>query len=84
MHESQSADPHLATALEESFVGNRQTAPIQRGRRKQGPSSLSPAMPAWKLNADTLKSFFNREEGVTRKPGFRRPVYLSQTADNTD
>ena len=49
--ESQSADRHIATALEGSSVGKYGK---QTGGRKEGSRSLSPAISAWKGKVDNL------------------------------
>jgi hypothetical protein len=47
---------------------------ICRGR-KCGSRSLSPAMPTWKLDMDTLKIFLN-QKAIKRKLCFRRPSMI--------
>lgn len=43
--------------------------------KKCGSRNLSPEMPTWKLDVDTLKIFLN-QEAIKRKPCFRRPTLI--------
>jgi hypothetical protein len=45
-------------------------------KRSVVPVVLSPAMPEWKIKVDILKTFFNIQEAVIRKPLFRKPVLI--------
>jgi hypothetical protein len=55
-HESQFANLHLATALEGRFVVNcGKLFSIRRAGRMEDRRSLSPAIIAWRLQANTLE-----------------------------
>ena len=52
LEESQSAEPHLARAVEGCYIGIVVKRASQIWGRKQGPICLSPAVLAWKLQKE--------------------------------
>jgi hypothetical protein len=75
LSESQSADPHLARAVQGCYVGLLVKSFSQKWGSKQGPISLSPAVLAWKLQSKTLNIFFNLHEAENLSHPSRRPVF---------
>ena len=68
IYEFECADPHFQT-LEGNFIRNRgKEPPVRRGRRQ---SQSLHGNSRWTLNI-----FFNPQGLGTRKPCFRRPVFL--------
>jgi hypothetical protein len=71
--EYQSADPHLATALEGCFIGNRKQPQSDVVEESRVPK-VCLAMPACRLKVDKSNIFFVLQEAVAQKPHFRRPM----------
>ena len=63
INECQSADPHLATSLEGSYVANRGKHPQSDVVEENMVTEicLSAAMPVWKLKVDTGNAFSNHQ-----------------------
>jgi hypothetical protein len=65
MHETSSNPKDVS--YEVAVTGSSQT---------WGPTSLSTAAPAWKLNVKTSNTFINLQQAVTRKPAFRKHTHV--------